>query len=91
MSTAKVGGCFTRCHLPTYFEIKEIVMATRQGRQKGLGKEYTKIKDGKLKTGSGGWYCACCNPYDMHPRKMKPLARRRLRRVEKMRLTKDVE
>ncbi len=36
--------------------------------------------------GVGGWKCACCNPYNCSPRKMKPLARRLVRRVNKQAL-----
>jgi hypothetical protein len=45
-----------------------------------------KVARGKMKEGPGGWHCNCCNPYDCHPRKMKPLARRRLRRILKQNL-----
>jgi hypothetical protein len=46
---------------------------------------------GKMDSGPGGWHCPCCNSYGTSARKMKPLARRRLRRVSKQRLscTKD--
>jgi len=38
---------------------------------------------GKMSGGPGGWQCPCCNPFGCSVRKMKPLARRRLRRVSK--------
>jgi hypothetical protein len=34
----------------------------------------------KLVGGPGGWYCTCCNPLMVSPRRMKPLARRLFRR-----------
>ena len=33
--------------------------------------------------GPGGIGCACCNPYGCHPRKSKPLSKRRKRRKER--------
>ena len=51
--------------------------------------EYTAASE-KLHGGPGGWHCHCCNPYRTSPRKMKPLARRTVRRVNKQRL-KNVE
>lgn len=35
---------------------------------------------GKLRGGPGGLRCPCCNPYGCSPRKMKPKARRFVRR-----------
>ena len=43
----------------------------------------------KLQAGPGGWHCSCCNPYRTEPRRMKPLARRLVRRTNKHRLAKD--
>jgi hypothetical protein len=51
-----------------------------------LKKDYRTEVCGKLRDGLGGWRCPCCNPYDMSPRKMKPLARRRLRRTSKQKI-----
>ena len=42
----------------------------------------------KLHYGPGGVACQCCNPYNCHPRKMKKLARRLVRRVEKNNMVK---
>lgn len=50
----------------------------------GLARNYRGVKT--LRPGPGGWYCHCCNPYSMSPRRMKPLARRLARRVAKHRL-----
>jgi len=52
----------------------------------GLKREYTKSGVGKMNGGPKGWKCPCCNPYNCHPRNMKALAHRRLRRVSKVRL-----
>ena len=43
-----------------------------------LKKDYKHISDGV-----GGWKCTCCNPYNVHPRNMKHLVRRRVRRTTK--------
>ena len=43
-----------------------------------LKKDYKHIDDGVV-----GWKCACCNPYNVHPRNMKHLVRRRVRRTTK--------
>ena len=51
-----------------------------------LKKDYKRASGGKLLDGYGGWHCPCCNPYNCSPRKMKPLARRRLRRTNKQNL-----
>ena len=51
-----------------------------------LKKDYRQEACGKLLDGYAGWGCQCCNPYGTSPNKMKPLARRRLRRVSKMAL-----
>jgi hypothetical protein len=39
--------------------------------------------------GPGGIACVCCNAYGMHPRKMKALTRRMLRRVNKQALREE--
>ena len=49
-----------------------------------LKKDYH--KHNKLNGGPGGWHCPCCNNYGSSPRKMKPLARRLVRRVKKLAL-----
>ncbi len=54
-----------------------------------LKKDYRKAHCGKVIDGFGGWHCPCCNPYGTNPRKMKPLARRRVRRTNK--IPKDFE
>lgn len=41
--------------------------------------------------GFGGWKCVCCNPFHCSPRKMKPLARRLVRRVNKQALRSGLE
>ena len=46
--------------------------------KESLGKSYR--RDDKLNSGPGGWGCSCCNPYNCHPRNMKHLARRLVRR-----------
>lgn len=38
--------------------------------------------------GPGGLYCACCNPYNCHPRNMKHLVRRKKRRADKQEVQK---
>ena len=43
-----------------------------------LAKNYR--DNGKFTTGPGGWYCGCCNPCGCHPRNMKMIAHRWLRR-----------
>lgn len=52
----------------------------------GLKRDYTKSSVGKLDGGPGGWKCGCCNPYHCHPRNMKALARRRVRRAGRVEL-----
>jgi len=52
----------------------------------GLKRDYTKSTVGKLDGGPGGWKCRCCNPFNCHPRNMKALARRRVRRVGRVEL-----
>mgnify|MGYP006931609950 CR=1 FL=1 len=51
-----------------------------------LKRDYVKVQCGKMRDGPGGWQCPCCNPFGCSPRKMKPLARRRLRRNRKQNL-----
>lgn len=53
----------------------------------GLSKDYRSIA--KLHGGPGGWYCACCNPYRCHPRKMKRAARRMTRRISRQQVRKN--
>lgn len=55
-----------------------------------LKNQYRKAGCGKLGSGPGGWRCRCCNPFGCSPRRMKPLARRTLRRVEKQFLKKEI-
>lgn len=43
-----------------------------------------------LNAGPGGWFCPCCNPYGMHPRKGKPLAARLVRRNMKNQLRNNL-
>jgi len=57
-------------------------MATMPGRKKGLGKIYHRY----IHSGPGGWHCPCCNPWRTSVRKMKTLARRKVRRAMKQRL-----
>lgn len=52
-----------------------------------LKKDY--LSEPKLDGGPGGWHCPCCNKYRTCARKMKPLARRRVRRNFKNRFCKD--
>lgn len=52
-----------------------------------LRKDYKGIA--KLNAGPGGWHCNCCNPFGCNPRKMKPLARRHVRRVFKQ-MTRNI-
>lgn len=40
--------------------------------------------------GPGGISCPCCNPYNCHPRNMKHLVRRKLRRKNRQ-LIKNLE
>lgn len=49
-----------------------------------LKQEYKAIH--KLRAGPGGWYCPCCNPYGRHPRNMKHLAHRLVRRKSKQKV-----
>lgn len=49
-----------------------------------LKKDY--LGHNKTIDGVGGWKCACCNPFHCSPRRMKPLARRLVRRVNKQAL-----
>lgn len=44
----------------------------------------------KLKNGPGGIACTCCNKFNCHPRNMKHLARRILRRVNKLHLRDEI-
>ena len=50
-----------------------------------LARDY-KSGVGKVNGGPGGWKCACCNSYGCHPRNMKALAHRRVRRVARVEL-----
>jgi hypothetical protein len=47
-----------------------------------MSKDYREYQ----RTGPGGLGCACCNPYNCHPRNMKHLVRRKARRIEKQKL-----
>lgn len=49
-----------------------------------LKKDYIKAKCSKVSDNYGGWHCPCCNPYGCSVRKMKKLARRRVRRTTKI-------
>ena len=55
----------------------------------GLKKDYFDIHT--LQSGPGGWGCTCCNPFDCSSRKMKPKARRIVRRVNKYRLRVELK
>jgi hypothetical protein len=43
------------------------------------------------RVGPGGLYCPCCNPYNVHPRKMKHLVRRKVRRITKSETRKALD
>ena len=57
--------------------------------QMSLAKEY--FGKGKLQAGPGGWGCPCCNPYGCHPRNMKHLARRHVRRKSKLAVRRQIK
>lgn len=56
----------------------------------GGAKKAATSASSKLLDGPGGWRCPCCNPYERSPRRMKALARRRIRRCSKAILRKDL-
>lgn len=49
-----------------------------------LKSDYVKANCSKVADNHGGWRCPCCNDYRCCPRKMKKLARRRVRRTTKI-------
>lgn len=48
-------------------------------------------KSHRKRVGPGGIKCTCCNPYNCHPRKSKPMERKMIRRKMKRELKNEIE